>query len=76
MWLRTEDRQLVNMDNVLYFALEETRIVAYFAPLPRGDGQTDVFSTIGRYSSREDAAAAFERLVAGLDDSADIADFS
>ena len=76
MWLRTEDKRIINVDHVRFFDLNETRIVANFPSISSGGESRDVTIMVKRYPSREAAAAAYERLMAGLDDLLDVEELS
>ena len=76
MWLCTEDRKLINVDHVLFFDLSDTRIVANFPPTAGGEARDAATIMVKRYPSREAASAAYDGLMAGLDDLLDIEDLS
>ncbi len=76
MWLCTEDKRLINVDMVQSFDLNDTRIIANFPPISSGGETREVNVMVKRYASRDAAAAAYKRLIAGMDDLMDVEELS
>ena len=76
MWLYTEDKRLINVDQVQYFDLNDTRIIAHFPSISGGGEAREITIMVKRYPNREAAAAAYQRLMGGMDDLLDVEELS
>ena len=62
MWIKAEDDTLINTDQVLYFSVNGTAIVANFHPISQQEGYSDVWINYARYANEEEASAAIDKL--------------
>ncbi len=68
MWLRTENDEVLNSDQVKWFYLDGTRIIAGFGPIAGSSETSDVKLTVKTFENDTDASAGLDRLMGVLGD--------
>ena len=68
MWLRTENNEVLNTDQVKWFYLDGTRIIAGFGPIAGTEDVADVKLTVKSFDTDIDASAGLDRLMGVLGD--------
>lgn len=62
MWLRTENDEIINTNQVKWFYLDGQRIVAGFGPVAGSSETSDVKLTIKTFATDTEASAGLDRL--------------
>lgn len=66
MWLRTENDEIINTDQVKWFHLDGNSIIADFGPIAGTEEVSDVKLTVKSFTSAGDTSAGLDRLIGVL----------